>query len=253
VRLRMAGSLDPCFLISLAVDPGAVEPLLPAGLELITLHGSAFWNIVVCRVRRLRPLGAPDLFGLTYWHIAHRLHVCAKTRSGQRWEGLFFLRSDVDRRFLAIPGNRLTDFRFHRVAMRREERPGWFRLQIGEKDDGPASGRIEINRDGKTHEAAPLPFDSVEERERILRYAPMGLAVDPSGSILRISKVDRDERRWRESPVKVMRCDLRYLEDRLQGERRLVRATEVQPIDYVWTLGQRERLSSAAPTIGERS
>jgi hypothetical protein len=81
----------------------------------------------------------------------------------------------------------------------------------------------------------------------------MGLAVDPSGTVLRIAKVDRDERRWRESPVKVMRCDLRYLEDRLQGEGRLVRATEVEPIDYVWTLGQRERLSSAAPTIGERS
>ncbi len=251
--LRLAGRLDPCFLISLAVDPAPVEPLLPAGLELITLHGSAFWNIVVCRVRRLRPLGVPDLFGLTYWHIAHRLHVRAKARSGRRWEGLFFLRSDIDRGILTTPGNWLTDFCFHRVEMRIEESPGLFRLEIGDKDDGLASGRIEINRDGKTREAAPPPFDSLEERERILRYAPLGLAPDPSGSVLRIAKVDRDERRWRESLVKVMHCELRYLEDRLQGEGRLVRATEVAPIDYVWTLGQRERLSSAAPARGEES
>ena len=251
--LRLAGRLDPCFLVSLAVDPGAVEPLLPAGLELITLHGSAFWNIVVCRVRRLRPLGAPDLFGLTYWHVAHRLHVCARAQSGRRWEGLFFLRSDVDRRILVGPGNRLTDFRFHRAAMHAEESPGWFRLVIGENDDGLASGRIEIKRDGKTSAEAPRPFDSLEERERFLRYAPLGLAVDQAASVLRIAKVDRDERRWRESPVELMRCDLRYLQERLQGEGRLIRATEVAPIDYVWTLGQREWLSFALPPKGEVS
>jgi hypothetical protein len=238
----MAGRLDPCFLISLAVDPGALGPLLPAGLDLLTHRGTAFWNIVVCRVRRLRLLGAPGLFGLTYWHVAHRLHVAATARSARRWQGLFFLRSDIDRAILTAPGNWLTDFRFHGVGMRIDERPGWFRLEMGRNDNSLASGSIEIDRNGGAPADSPLPFDSLEEREKILRYTPSGLAVDPAARVLRIAEVDRDERRWRESPVALVHCEFSYLQDHLHGQARVVRATEVAPIDYVWTLGTRVTL-----------
>ena len=238
----MAGRLDPCFLISLAVDPRAVEHLLPAGLELLVHRRTAFWNIVVCRVRRLRLLGAPGLFGLTYWHVAHRLHVAATARNGRRWPGLFFLRSDIDRAILTAPGNWLTDFRFHCVEIRIDERPGWFRLEMGRNDDGLASGSIEIDRNGGHPAVSPHPFDSLEERERVLRYTPSGLAVDPAATVLRIAEVDRDERRWRESPVALVHCEFSYLRDQMQDQVRVVRATEVAPIDYVWTLGTRVAL-----------
>jgi hypothetical protein len=71
---------------------------VPAGLELITWRGAAFFNIVVCHVDRMRPRLAPRAVGVTHWFVAYRLQVRATSAAGPI-EGLYFLRSDIDRRW----------------------------------------------------------------------------------------------------------------------------------------------------------
>jgi hypothetical protein len=66
----------------------------------------------------LRPRHLPSFVGITYWHIAYRLYVRLLLQSGIAIEGLYFLRSDCDSRFIAITGNLMTDFRFHTANIR---------------------------------------------------------------------------------------------------------------------------------------
>jgi hypothetical protein len=83
MMFEMVGRLDECFLLSYAIDPGQATALVPAGLEPVTCHGVAFFNIVVCHVDRMRPRFAPRSLRkiLVDDHDGH----CAvsQTRSGE--------------------------------------------------------------------------------------------------------------------------------------------------------------------------
>src|SRR5262245_65503943 len=89
MTLEMVGRIDECFLLSYAIDPARAASLTPAGLEPITHRGSAFLNIVVCHVDRIRPRFTPRAFGLTYWHVAYRIQVRAALAAGASIEGLY--------------------------------------------------------------------------------------------------------------------------------------------------------------------
>jgi hypothetical protein len=47
---------------------------------------------------------------------------------------------------------------------------------------------------------------------------------------------------WEERMVRVQMADWEYLKRIIPSEARLVRATQVMPIDYRWRIGRMERL-----------
>jgi hypothetical protein len=245
--LAMQGRLDPCFLLSYAVSEKAL-----GGLRPLTHQGFAFLNIVVSRILRMRPAGIPPVLGLTYWHIAYRVHVRADLASDEAVAGLYFLRSEVDRSLLVIPGNALTDFRFHKASIRTSVDGTLFRLEITGTPDGIADAEVIIETiPGGKDEGTPS-FRTLGERERILKYAPLGLSVDRSGRELKVAEVLRDESGWEERRVRVRMAEWEYLQRTFLGEARLVRATQVMPIDYRWRIGRLERLSSGYTQCYER-
>src|SRR5437016_9363454 len=104
MKLEMVGRLDECFLLSYGIDPAQAAGLVPAGLELITCRGAAFFNIVICHVDRMRARFTPRALGVTYWHIAYRVQVRATLADDRPIEGLYFLRSDIDRPVFGVIG-----------------------------------------------------------------------------------------------------------------------------------------------------
>jgi uncharacterized protein YqjF (DUF2071 family) len=82
MTLHMVGRIDTCFLLSYAIDPERAAPRVPAGLELITWRGAAFFNIVVCHVDRMRLRHLPRALGVTHWYVAYRLQVRARVAGG---------------------------------------------------------------------------------------------------------------------------------------------------------------------------
>jgi hypothetical protein len=190
-----------------------VHALLPEGFEPLTRDGRAFWSIVICRVERMRPRGLPRLVGSTYWHVAYRVYSRAAGL-----DGLHFLRSDVAGRFMAAMGNLMTDFRFHVSDIRATPAT----LDVVSRDGG-GDARLRV----EDLPALASPADS------LLRYRPLALAPGRRG--IRVAKVERDESRWRETPVRVAEARWGFFE-RLGLETRLERAVRVDPIDYVWRL-----------------
>jgi uncharacterized protein YqjF (DUF2071 family) len=242
MKLTMQGRLDPCFLLSYALPENAVEELLPKGIHPLTYQGFAFINIVISRILKMRPAGMPALFGLTYWHIAYRLYARVDLASDRTMAGLYFLRSDIDKSLMVLPGNALTDFRFHKASIQISTNGALIRLRITQTPGAIADAEAVIEASATGEEAILPPFQTAHEREQTLKYAPFGLAFDRSGHWLKIAEVQRDESKWEERPVRVQMADWRYLKRTIPGEACLVRATQVMPIDYRWCIGRIERL-----------
>jgi uncharacterized protein YqjF (DUF2071 family) len=244
MKLVMVGRIDECFLLSYGIDPEQASALVPAGLELITCRGAAFFNIVICRVDRMRARFTPRALGVTYWHIAYRVQVRATLADSRSMEGLYFLRSDIDRPLFGVIGNRLTDFRFHAAMVRfsNHNEAAWS-LRV-EPTAGDAQAFLAVRRSASDALPPASPFASLEERERVLKYAPFGLSVSSSGQCLRVAEVIRDETLWREESVEVEAAEWSYPRSIGLCDLRLVRATRVTPIDYRWRIGRTERLRS---------
>ena len=227
----MVGRLDECLLLAYRVEAGAVRGLLPPGLELVTHGGNAFWNVVACRVERMRPAGLPAFCGLSYNHVAYRLYVRAASSTT---DGLYFVRSDADSRLIPATGNVMTDFRFHSSAITLSSERSRVSCTVRGCD---ADAELVIEDDGAA--AGPMPgspFASPDEAACFLKYRPVALSVSRKGR-LKLTAVHRHEPDWRERRVHVVKDHLPFL-DRF-GPRHLELATRVEALQYRWVLGDK--------------
>ncbi|HEY7543413.1 MAG TPA: DUF2071 domain-containing protein [Blastocatellia bacterium] len=238
MKLTMVGRLSECLLIAYRTPRGSVEHLVPAPLQLVTRDGWAFWNIVACRIEKMRPAGAPRLAGMSYYHVAYRLYVRARVASGEIIEGLHFVRSDADNFLVSELGNLASDFRFHTATVNHIEDAG---RVIFEVRNSGADARLCVNCEREPGLARNSCFVSMKEAAQFLKYRPLGLSC--RNGWLRVAEVFRDESQWRETAVSIEEARWSFFDAMAQGETALELATRVAPIDYRWRLGRRERLA----------
>jgi hypothetical protein len=238
MKITMVGRLSDCLLLAYRTPLDAIAGLLPPGLSPVTHGGYAFWNVVACRVEKMRPAHIPRAFGMSYHHVAYRLYVRAATRGGEI-TGLYFLRSDADSSLISAGGNLTSDFRFHGSQISLTTDAQTFSTRVTSKD---ASGDADIlaTLANEARLAADSCFASIEEANHLLKYQPFGLSVH--NKVLHVAEVLRDESCWRESAVTVGPSQFSYLDSLHQHNLRLERATRVDAIDYRWRLGRKELL-----------
>jgi hypothetical protein len=204
--MKLDGTLADCILLSYRTPADQVRPLIPRHLTLSTRGPWAFWNIVACRIDRLRPAALPPWLGISYHHVAYRLLVEG---------GLYFVRSDVDSRPVAWLGNLLTD-------LRSTFAPIHLSVDSLELPDARLAFRSRTDW-------SLLPescFFSIDEARSFLKYRPVAF-----GSQGRRLEVQRDERRWFETPIEIVDAKWPLLDGA-----RLELAARVRPIDYRWVL-----------------
>ena len=260
--IAMKGRLGECLLMSYRTPPRTVRRLVPGCMDLVTRDGWAFWNVVACAVESMRPVGAPACVGVSYRHVAYRLHVRARTAAGETLDGLYFVRSDADSALVGRFGNLLTDFRFHpaHVELSRgaaESGGDLLTLSILGEEKADALVRVEAPAGDRPVAPAPLAdasvFRTAAERDAFLKYRPLGLSVDLDGRYLHLAEVLRDESAWRERPVRVLEAHWKFFDALGQRDLHLERATRVDPMDYRWRLGRRAAVATLpAPAPAER-
>lgn len=235
MTLTMVGRLSECVLLAYRVPVDRIAHLVPRGLEPVTHGGFAFWNVVACRIDRMRPAGLPRWCGISYHHVAYRIYVRAKTATGERIEGLYFVRSDADSALISAGGNLMSDFVFNTSPIRLSSDEDGVRLEV----DGAAPARLRV-RDRRSPSLEPGScFGSYAEAAAFLEYKPTGLSVDATGRWIELAEVIRDEREWRESQLEVVEADWQFFRDIGSSDAALELATRVVPIDYRWRLGRR--------------
>jgi len=228
--LTVRGCIRRCWLFSWRAPEATVRALVPPPIQLVTRGGFAFWNVVVCEMAAMRPAPLPAWVGLGYWHVAYRLHVLVREAHGGDLEGLYFVRSDCDRRLVAAMGNVLTDFRFQTA-------------QIDVSDAGASvAGRIVatgadahfgLDRMATPSLAGGSPFADLTEAASFLKYKPRAFSPHAADAVNAV-RVIREESAWRSRSIAVVRQEWEFFADR---EATLELCTEVQPIDYQWNRG----------------
>jgi hypothetical protein len=229
--LTMRGELHRCWLFAYRTPVESVASRVPKPLRLVTCRGWAFWNVVVCRVRALRPAGCPRWLGLDYWHVAYRLLVEVPLASGRVEQGLYFVRSECDHPWVHSLGNLLTDFAFHDAVIHVEEGPEGVRAQIRSQQ---GRAHFQTRREGMPHLAEGSPFASMEEAALFLKYQPCAYGVLGPSRVQQV-RVSRDERLWRQRAVGVESARWPLLKD---PRERLELAWEVDPLPYQWNRGR---------------
>lgn len=237
----MVGRLSDCVLLAYRTPVDSVRTLVPPGLQLVTVGPWAFWNVVACRVERMRPRAVPGVLGLSYHHVAYRLYVTCATARGPL-SGLYFVRSDADSRLIASAGNALSDFRFHPARIDLRVTPNRVAMNVL-SFDGAGDATLEVESAAAPTLAAESPFATVEDAARVLKYQPLAMSV--ADNRVRLAEVRRHERHWRESPVTVTSARWSFF-DRLGQQPNLERATRVDAIDYEWRLGATAELAAGA-------
>jgi hypothetical protein len=227
----LVGTIDRCWLFVYQTPEADARALIPAALELVTRDGCAFWNIVVCHLRGMRPRGFPAFVGVSYWHVAYRLYVRFHPASGPPIEGIYFLRSDCDKPLMSMAGNALTDFNFHTAGVEVVEQDALVGITVRSPD---APGRASLDRSKPAALPAHSVFSSLEEAAAFLKYKPFGISVDPAGNA-NIVAIKRDEAAWKSRLVPVVSAEWRFFEGKTV---RPEICYEVEPINYQWNRGR---------------
>lgn len=238
IPFTMTGRVEDCIQLTYRTPTESVRQLLPEGLELVTRGPWAFWNVMACRVHKLRPAGVPALCGVSYHHIAYRLRVQAMNERAEVVQGLYFLRSEVDARIVAALANQLTDLRLNPATIAHTTSD----CGLAYHAQAERGSALTLNA---AHAPAALAKDScfptTEDARRFCRYTPNALAVtDHAGRrLLRITRVQRDEHAWSETPLAVHEAELGYLESIGQYQHmQLEWACRLGAMDYRWQVGE---------------
>lgn len=238
MRLILTGRLVRTYSLAYSAPMGTLAALLPKGLTAEGGDGLGVVNVVVSQVSRLRPGGLPPVTGFDLWFVAYRLLVSAELATGERLRGLYFLASQVNRGALSPFINALTDLNAQPARFEIQDRDQVFRLLVKEPGRDSEVAELAIDRVPPSS-LSPVP----EALAGRLTYQPRGLAADDRGRELRILQVHRDRSNWRETPVEVAKHSWPYLQHRLGGDLKLLRATRLDPIEYHWEIGVSARLS----------
>lgn len=235
--LTIYGRLERCWLFTFQTSPTAARRSLPAVLEPIIHNGFAFWNVVITRLRSMRPRPLPARMGVSYWHAAYRLYVRFHPPAASPIDGLYFVRSDCDSRLICAAGNVLTDFRLSFTPIGCQERHGQVELSIHTPQ---APARVLLERRPPVALPAHSAFSSLAEAKAFLQYEPFGIGVSPAGEV-NVVPVLRDEKAWRIKLLRVKAAEWGFFAGK---DVKPEICYEAAPIDYRW---QRGRLYRPAP------
>jgi uncharacterized protein YqjF (DUF2071 family) len=99
--------------INYAVDPDALQTLVPAPLQPEIFEGSAWMQVLMSSLRDMRPQGLGALFGVNFYQVSYRAAVRYRDADGAWRRGGYFVRSETNHELMRAVGNALVEFRFH--------------------------------------------------------------------------------------------------------------------------------------------
>jgi hypothetical protein len=228
-------------VLTYAMEPKVLRPLLPPGLTLDTFNDRAFLAVAMVQTQDLRPAGFPKLLGQDFVLAGYRVFTKFRTPEGRTLRGLRILRSDANCRRMVLGGNLLTHYNYHLCDASVMSTHGQFAIDINTPD---SSADISVIADLAHAGALPVdsPFKSLHDALRFAGPLPYTFDYEPqTHSIIAIKGVREN---WRPRLVNVRVLRNAFLEQEPFGlsNPTLASAFYVSEIDYRWLRGKRFKL-----------
>jgi hypothetical protein len=225
-------------VLTYALEPQILEPLLPPGLMLDTYRGYGFLAIALVQTKRLRPSFLPAAMGRDFFLSGYR--VFTRLAGGrQSLRGLRILRSDTDHQWMARAGNLLTHYNYRLCRVTVEERGQEIHWAI---ETPGAEADLEVTAH-LTGEPAPLPvgspFATLAEARRFA--GPLPYTFDYEEETHSIIGIQAIRQKWDPQPVAVDVLRNAFLEGEPFRRTKpvLANAFYVRDVPYQWQRGKR--------------
>jgi hypothetical protein len=222
-------------VLAYAFPQEVLRPLLPPGLVLDTFAELGFAAVALVQTERLRPPFVPARLGRNFFLSGYRLFV--RRAEQPSFRGLYILRSDTDRRSMALLGNLLTHYRYRLAQVSVMERSGELEIMVG-TPGGEAD--LHVIADLASRPAPPpagSPFGSLDEARRFAGPLPYTFDYEASTQSLIVVRAVRTA--WDPQPLNVDVRRATFFDQRpfRDAEAVLANAFHVAEVDYRWERG----------------
>jgi Uncharacterized conserved protein (COG2071) len=222
-------------VLTFAFPDDLLRPLLPPGVVLDTFREYGFAAVALVQTERLRPYFIPAHLGQSFFLSGYRIFV--RRAGGSSLRGLYILRSDTDRRSMALLGNLLTHYRYRLAKVTVAERAGQLEIEVRTPS---AEADLHVLADLESRPAplpAGSPFRTLEEARRFAGPLPYTFDYEASTGSLVVVRATRAN--WDPQPVAVdvRRATFFDREPFRDTEPVLANAFHVAGIDYRWERG----------------
>jgi hypothetical protein len=238
--LAIRATLRDCVTLTYAIPAHVLRPLLPPGLELETVGDDGFVAVALVQTERLRPDGVPPALGRHFFLAGYRVFTRFRTADGRTLRGLRILRSDTDRTLMALGGNLLTHYHYHRCRASVVTSGEAMRFTIHSAD---GAGDLDVIAE-RSEAGLPdgSPFASVREARRFA--GPLPFTFDYEDTTHAIVAIEARRTNWRPAPVHVHVNRLAFFDQPAFAgcAPRLAAAFCVRGVDYHWLRGVRHAL-----------
>lgn len=230
-----------CLVLTYAVDPHAVAPLVPPGMMLDLFEDRAMLAVALVQTEALRPRGWPRWTGRDFFLAGYRVFVKYRTPERRTLRGLRILRSDTDRLLMVAGGNLLTHYQYRRCDARVVATGDRLDIRV-RTPHRQADLHVRANLAGDGALPAGSPFATWQQARRFAGPLPYTFDYEPQTHSVILIKATRS--RWQPRPVSVEVTENTFLDTEPFADANpvLVCAFHVGDVPYGWERGVRHVL-----------
>lgn len=236
--ISVAAFFRHSLVLTYALPPEILAPLLPDGLVLDTFRGYAFLAIALVETENLRPSVLPAYLGRDFFLSGYRIFT-RLAGGAQSKRGLKILRSDADREWMVRAGNLLTHYNYRLCRAKLEERADqihWTVRTPGQEADIEVVAHL---AGAPAALPAGSPFATMAEARRFA--GPLPYTFEYEEQTRSIIAIRAERQTWEPRPVAVEVRKNTFLEREPFCRARpiLANAFHVEDVPYRWKRGRR--------------
>ena len=233
-------------VLTYALPASRLTSFLPPGLRLDEWNGYGFLAVAFVQTHHLRPAILPSQFGRSFFLIGYRVFARYRSPNGRELRGLRILRSDTNKKAMAIFGNLLTHYNYGSARVEVRRSASALHL-VATTPDG--SGDVDLIGDLAKQDGFIPPTSPFSNERDARRFAgPMPYTFDYESETHSIVRIRGVRKKWKPRLVPVTIHRLSFLEQDafLAADPVLASCFYIESIDYLWERGVREPLDSTA-------
>jgi hypothetical protein len=220
--------------LTFAVPIDEIAARLPSCLEPDTYDNKwGFIAVAVVQTKHLRPAGFPCFLGHDFVLVGYRYFVRYRTATGRNLRGLYILRSETDKRRMAVLGNLFTRYRYVKTDVRVSAANN--HLRVDSKDTGLV---IEVDLANNDSLPESSPFTRLEDARKFSGPLPFTFTCEAQKKRVLIVEGVRSD--WKPLPVCVLSHHIPFLGELGHSNAILANAFVVNNIPYHWKKGSAE-------------
>jgi hypothetical protein len=223
-------------VITYAVAKDELKPLVPECLDLDTYDDKwGFVAVAFVSTRRLRPAAFPGFLGNDFFLAGYRIFVRYKTREGKRLRGLFILKSETNKKQMAVLGNMFTHYNYNVTDIDLKKRNS--RMTIS---SNASALNIEVAlKEEESNLPERSPFNSWKEARHFAGPLPFTFTYNSATKDVLI--IEGSRKKWLPQPVEIIKADVGFIKEKKFNNVVLANAFLVESIPYHWKKGRMDK------------